>query len=134
MLDAEPPTTGGWENSSGGASEATRGVPISYEPRIENADLDRLRLALAGIDPNSQIAEWWRELREMHESNGMQARRARDVAYRQARVAELLVQDCTQPEIAERVGCSERTVRGDVEALRRLLEPRTVFVEEREAA
>src|ERR1039458_7840733 len=55
----------------------------------------------------SQITEWWRELREMHESNGMQARRARDVAYRQARVAELLVQDCTQPEIAERVGCSE---------------------------
>jgi DNA-binding CsgD family transcriptional regulator len=127
MLDAEGPR-GGWENS-GRSGSSDLGASFSPRPRIDNASLDRLRLALAGIDPDSQIAEWWRELRELHEGGGMQARRARDVAYRQARVAELLVQDCTQPEIAERVGCSERTVRGDIEALRRLLEPRVRFEE-----
>lgn len=88
-------------------------------------EVDRLLLALAGIDPASEIARWVGELRAMHEGNGMATVDAQRVSYRQGRVGELLIEGVTnQEEIARRVGCSKRTVEGDIAALRRLLAAR----------
>ena len=134
--DTTRPPTGGWHNSGGGPSTSARGS-LSSRAGISDSDsgLDRLRLALAGIDPNGQIAVWHRELRGMHEQGGMGPERALRVASRQSRVADLLSEGVRiRADIARQVGCSERTVKSDIAALRRLLEPRVAFVEEREAA
>jgi len=102
---------------------------------FDDQALDRIRLALEVIDPDSQLAAWVSELRKMHEGAGMASADARRIAFRQARIAELLVEDVTDRlELAARVGCGEATVRTDLAALRRLLEPRVRFVGEREAA
>jgi DNA-binding NarL/FixJ family response regulator len=110
--------------------------PTAPGVAFDDQGLERIRLALEGvIDPGSQVAAWVSELREMHEAAGMAPADARRIAYRQGYIAELLSQGVEdRREIARRVGCSERTVRGDVEALRRLVAPRTRFAQGQEAA
>jgi hypothetical protein len=104
-------------------------------------DADHVLLALAGIDPDGQIAALWAQLRALHEADGIRPEKARSVAYRETRVAELLTlayddsREVGRVEwIAASVGVTARQVRDDIAALRRLLEPRVIFVEERAAA
>ncbi len=126
------------EPATGPRGSFLDGLPSTSEARRafdDQGELDRIRLALEVIDPGSQLATWVSELLEQLAGDGWAPERARKAAYRAARVAELLSEGVTnQVEIAARVGCSERTVRSDIEALRRLLEPRVTFATEREAA
>jgi hypothetical protein len=82
---------------------------------------DALWLALAGLDPDDQFSRWWAELRAMHEQDGMSPDRARHVAYRQARVAELIADDWEDEAILARVGCAPRTLCDDRGAIERML-------------
>jgi hypothetical protein len=108
--------------------------PVPVRAFDHQDEVDRVRAALAGIDPDSQIAQWWGELRDQLEAGGMSPADAVAIAYRRARVAELLSEGVTdRGELARRVGCGEVTIRTDLAALRRLLEPRVTFVQERAA-
>jgi hypothetical protein len=103
---------------TGGRRPTARGAGFG------DAALDRLLLAVAALELDGEVAEWWTALRRQHEAAGMRPEAARRVAYRQARLGELLAQDYGQLEAAERLGVSDRQIRTDIDALRRMLEPR----------
>ena len=119
------------------ASNAETSTSEALQPTspIDDRDVLRITVALSSIDRDGQVAIWWSELRVMHERDGVRPDRALWLAYRRANIALLLSQGITdRRELAKLVGCSERSVRGDIGALRRLIRPRTRFVGQREAA
>jgi hypothetical protein len=96
--------------------------------------LDFARLCAAlGTARDEQLETWAHELASLHLAAGMAPEKAWFLAYRQAETGRLLSDGYEPPEIIARIGCSERTYRRDVAALRQLLEPRTTFLEERAA-